>query len=137
MVRRLFPAQTTSFFHTSLLPVILSISNPRFQHVAVAKGKTQNHEFGIFYLEGPFSKCCCGHHGAQNFDLHHHGSTFVTIKIIKTTTRKCTNIGMSSFCRRAPIVRFGEIPQQIAACLECLILYVSIYFFKLLVPLNH
>ena len=40
-------------------------------------------KYVIFFLECLISKCCCGPHEAQNFDLRHHRSTFVTIRIIK------------------------------------------------------
>ena len=95
-----FRRRPPHFFHTSLL--ILRISNPRFQNVAVAHGRVRNPKCVIFFLDCLISKCCCGPHEAQNFDLHHHRSTLVTIKIIKTRQGNASKLECLIFVAERP-----------------------------------
>ena len=145
MVRQLFPFLTTSCPSVKLQCRSLSRFGT-FQNVAVAAARMQIPKYAIFFLECLISKCCCGTREAQNFELRHYRSTFVTIKIIKQRQGNASKLECLIFVAERPSSVLAKFHSKYKPFLECLILFVSInfsellYFLRksqhLLVPLN-
>ena len=101
MVGTFFPFLTTSCPSVKLQCRSLPRIND-FQNVAVAPARMQIPKYAIFFLECLISKCCCGTREAQNFELRHYRSTFVTIRIIKKRQGNASQLDSLIFVAERP-----------------------------------
>ena len=73
-----------------------------FQNVALAPARVPNPYCVNLLLECLLSKCCCGPHEVQYFDVCNITSTIVTIKIVQTRIGIPSKLEFPIFCLGRP-----------------------------------